>query len=311
MLNILTIEQQEAAGNVDQPVFDKQSMMAARAHLDRLIRRGAGRTTSEIVSITPEMASLLLARNPEDENRKLSLAIVKRYATDMSAGRWNGLNGQTIVISDDGYLNDGQHRLNAIIEAGVTVPMLVVVGASRESRMTLDQNKVRKSGDYLRMAGMARGNQVASIATNLMYYERGVVPMKGGSPKYGNMITKAEIHEYALAHEAEIMGAIHIADQYNQVSPVVITHLAFALIVLNRAAGDDAVQFVRQVASGESLTRGMAAYHVRNRLQSERRLGQIRPGKVLECMIRGWNAHRTTGRMSRLQLQGRMPRIEA
>ena len=38
------------------------------------------------------------------------------------------VNGEPIQIAEDGTLLNGQHRLNAVIESGATVPMLVVRG---------------------------------------------------------------------------------------------------------------------------------------------------------------------------------------
>lgn len=60
--------------------------------------------------VTPEMAeNILAARGP---NRNVSASVINKYARDMLAGRWQ-LNGQTIKISKDGQLLDGQHRLEA------------------------------------------------------------------------------------------------------------------------------------------------------------------------------------------------------
>ncbi|MEH7879332.1 hypothetical protein V7799_17715 [Rhizobium laguerreae] len=62
------------------------------------------------VMVTPEMAeNILAARGP---NRNVSASVINKYARDMLAGRWQ-LNGQTIKISKDGQLLDGQHRLEA------------------------------------------------------------------------------------------------------------------------------------------------------------------------------------------------------
>ena len=80
---------------------------------------------TELVEMTPELASKLLANNPS--NRNVSQSRVYQYATDMMLGTWS-LTGQAISVCEDGRLLDGQHRLYAVIKSGVTVPMILVTG---------------------------------------------------------------------------------------------------------------------------------------------------------------------------------------
>lgn len=79
--------------------------------------------TAQVEMITPEKAMEYLERNTANY-RKLSMAKVLPMAEDMRKGRWQ-LNGETIVFGMNGTLKDGQHRLKAIVESGVTVPVLV------------------------------------------------------------------------------------------------------------------------------------------------------------------------------------------
>lgn len=72
--------------------------------------------------ITPEKAKEMLEKNI---NRKLNMNRVNQYVDDMKSDRWK-LNGVPIIITDDGYLKDGQHRLNALIKADVSIPFVVI-----------------------------------------------------------------------------------------------------------------------------------------------------------------------------------------
>ena len=54
---------------------------------------------------------------------------------DMEAGNWQW-NGESIKFAEDGTLLDGQHRLAAIAESGVTLPVLVVRGLPNETQET-------------------------------------------------------------------------------------------------------------------------------------------------------------------------------
>lgn len=90
--------------------------------------------TSKVETIGPEKAKEYLKANINNPrgNHSLSRSVVKRYAEDMKAGKWE-LNGEAIEFDEDGVLKNGQHRLAAIIVAGVEVKILVVRGVSRNT----------------------------------------------------------------------------------------------------------------------------------------------------------------------------------
>lgn len=104
--------------------------------------------------VTPELAQKYLEGNVR--NRKVSRHTVARYADDMSNGRWV-LTHQGIAFSREGTLVDGQHRLLAIIESGVSVPMTIASGLDADAIMAIDQNRVRKSYEQLNIRGGLEG----------------------------------------------------------------------------------------------------------------------------------------------------------
>ena len=84
---------------------------------------------ANVETITPEIAEAYMERNKI--NRSVSNHTVAKYANDMSNGMWQ-INGEPIVFDVNGNLKDGQHRLLAVIRAGVPVSMLVVRGVSED-----------------------------------------------------------------------------------------------------------------------------------------------------------------------------------
>jgi len=105
-----------------------------------------------IETITPERAAELLKSNTANY-RRLMPDRVKQYADDLSAGLWQ-LNGETIKISSDGVLFDGQHRLAAIVKSGCPMRTFVVYGV-QPSMNICDVGMGRTATQLLKAEGFA------------------------------------------------------------------------------------------------------------------------------------------------------------
>lgn len=99
---------------------------------------------TEIVNLTPDIASRML--NTNQRNRPLKNNVVKQYAAAMLRGEWK-LNGETIIISRDGNLLDGQHRISALAsladDDSVNVCIQIVRFAQGESMPIMIHHRVR------------------------------------------------------------------------------------------------------------------------------------------------------------------------
>lgn len=103
--------------------------------------------------ITPEIAKDYLSKvDPQMKNRPINKRYVELYARDMTAGKWR-ITHQGIAFDKDGYLRDGQHRLNAIIKANVPVTMMVSRGLAENSYLGIDSGLKRKTRDTLYFSG--------------------------------------------------------------------------------------------------------------------------------------------------------------
>lgn len=315
-INMAKVAQTDIEGNEDH-IFDAAKLRKARELVANKIARGQkGFPYIEQITITPEIAAVILERNPADENRKLSSATVAKYADDMRNGRWQALNGQTIVVSADGYLNDGQHRLNAVVQSEGHIPFHVVFGAERQSRLTLDQNKVRSSGDYLEMTGIKNAKNVAATAALVMTFMSGKMSRQAVGADYAsssNRPTKAAIHSFTIKNLCEIEACFDIVGYEWKALPAPPARLAACTMIIRSICHDhDAVsEFVSAVVTGENITRTNPAYHCRNRLIDEKIQKGCPPHRTMEIVFRCWNAWRSGSRMMRLSLRNELPAIEA
>ncbi len=105
------------------------------------------------VRVTPQLAGRWLDNNRD--NRFVKPRVVKFYARQMKASKWK-VNGECIKFSREGRLTDGQHRLRAIIEAGVTVELEVRVGLPEDTVLTVDTGSVRSATDVMSMRGLTQ-----------------------------------------------------------------------------------------------------------------------------------------------------------
>lgn len=247
------------------------------------VERGKREVFTEMVTVTPGLAAELLKRNPD--NRNIRPVKAGQFAADMRAGRW-AFNGEPIIISRDGLINDGQHRLTAIIEANTSVPMLFVFGVEREARLTVDQGAARTAGDYLGMQGVENANCCSVIAKLVIAIER-----EGGKRLYRESdVTNAEIRHRVNTDPMVSKAAHYAATVYRYTkafAPTGVVGTAFYL--LSEVNPAQAREFMDRVCIGEGIRRNDPAYAVRDALLG---LGRGQRGKKLEAIFRGWVKYR-------------------
>lgn len=144
--------------------------------------------------VTPDRARELLGQNTH--NRRLSKPKIREFARDMEAGRWNENTPDVVCVSSEGWLENGQHRLTAIIETGVSIWMLVAHDVPATAQNVIDSGKIRSFSDNLYLRGESNVSTVASACRWCWLYEKGFVPGAGAS--YAP--TKSELAEWLEAN---------------------------------------------------------------------------------------------------------------
>ena len=126
---------------------------------------------TELKLITPKIAETLLSNN--GINRKLRHNIIDDYARQMASGLWKEETGESIKISINGDILDGQHRLMAIIKSNVSLLFLVVSELETEVFKVLDTGVTRTAGDIFHIAGIKQANNHAAIITRYLGLKQG------------------------------------------------------------------------------------------------------------------------------------------
>ena len=140
--------------------------------------------TFEEVLVTKEMADAMLAHNTNNY-RSVKWRVVHRYSRAMANGMWRE-NGEPIVFDEDGVLKDGQHRLLAILESGVSVKMLIVRGISRDVT-TFDEGSNRSVADKAKAEGMCLSPSAIGAAGMIIakFNERNIYISQDEKFQYG------------------------------------------------------------------------------------------------------------------------------
>ena len=264
--------------------------------LDECVRRGRYGAYSEVATITPDLASALLERN--SDNRPLNKGRVSLYAADMAEGRW-ALNGEPIIVSSDGMLNDGQHRVAAIIAAGIPVQSMITFGILRETRVTTNQGKVKGAGAYLGMGGIKHANVVAGAARIVCAYEASNFEYVATN-RVSNAQTMARVDTGIMDAAARCMVVHEKMGPFIAPSPLAFCHYIFTRI--DAATAD---KYFDALVLGNNLSFGNPALSVRNKLLL---MSRDRANKI-EVVMRGWVAVRQGRRLDRVSVRGTLPKL--
>lgn len=209
-----------------------------------------------MVDVTPEMAKRWLEKH-NHRNRPIRRWRVRILASEMERGRFVN-NGEPVRFDRNRELLDGQHRLAAIVESGITLKnQLVVYNLDPDVLATIDTGSKRTLCDNLKIEGVVNSGMVASAARVCVCYEHGDLGLSYQLPD-------SEFNDYAHNHEQELQAAVSGARRINAAvggSLAVYTAMLSYCLVYNKEKTE---AFIESVASGEGLKKGDPALVFRN-----------------------------------------------
>lgn len=249
-----------------------------------------------VLAVTPTVASEMLARHPK--NRPLRPALVAAYARDMATGAWE-FTGEAIKFDSDGNLIDGQHRLQAVIDADVEVQMLVVEGIRPKAQDVMDTGAKRAASDALHLNGYANANAVASVARFAVILE--------SDGKVGRSVTHSEIFAW-LAANPDVEEAVRRTRSYREDVDLTNTSLGYAWMVLFRVNPEACERFFEAVTNNITTGKGDPINTLIRRARSARlNKERLTNADQVQFIIRTWNAWRSGAQLSVLRTHASSP----
>jgi hypothetical protein len=261
------------------------------------------------MKISPETAAdwldnRNLSENRPFNNRRVSNHIVRKYAEAMSEGRWL-LTHQGIAFDREGWLLDGQHRLHAIIEAGIPVEVMVIPGCDPETFSILDTGLRRQAGQLIPVNGKTVAAAARIIGTvtgawSVRHVSAGI---------YDTQATNDQI----LAVVADWPELTELSRPvvlcYQKVRINVATHLAVAAQAQRGEYAGKLPAWFESLKSGEGLTGKDSRLLLRNRfIRDHRELnGGNARGSSYRFVARAWNAYAQDRQLGVLRAHDDMP----
>lgn len=195
--------------------------------------------------ITPDIASNLLEAN--SNNRTLSKGTVLAYTNDILAGNWDENIGSAISIDANGVLRDGQHRLTAIVNAGIGIHTWVCRNVSSDG--IYDNNRKRSNSDQISIMRSDFDN----VYKSPRYIAVARALITSGDRENRRTVTPKEIIKFTETHKEQLDGFFLIMPQSTvpKIS-IAVVYLALFTAYMSGVDINDLMSFYDVLCTGMS-----------------------------------------------------------
>lgn len=244
---------------------------------------------AEKVFVTPQRAKDWLGSNPR--NRNIRPGVVAAYARDMRNGHWR-MTGDPVKMDWNGDLLDGQHRLRAIVETGLSVELFVVQNLDPHTQVYMDAGMRRTASDALHLQGYKFAQALAAAARTAKAWEEGRLA-RGPNSHGVTRTTTPEILRFVEEHpdlEAAVAEADGTYRKMLLMRPVVVSTTFWRF---RRIDAEAAHLFYDALANSATNGRGDPRAALLNRIgQARKQREQMTVAVEIGITCRAWNAWR-------------------
>lgn len=203
-------------------------------------------------------------------NRPINQTNLKMLVSEMKNGNFV-FNGDTITITSDGKIIDGQHRLLALIESGYSGNFIFVRGVAESAFSTKDNGKKRSIQDVLYISGEVNCSRLASALKAIISWEINKEFYSGESFSVESFFTALENYPKVKYYVSWFSSGSSMLNKVGCLSA-----MAGVCTIFNTKYSQEKIEeFLLQVGHGENIAKGMPAYAFRERLQLSTRTQRI------------------------------------
>ena len=245
-------------------------------------KKGPVAPTAGRIIVTPNMATEWLEQNKR--NRHIRQSHVDDLAQQIKNGLWK-FDGATIRFDKEGNILDGQHRLWAVIESGLSIDTFVVNGLDSDVFAVIDTGIVRTSADVLSRLDMTPQER-RTASTAVAWIMRYRAKKCQGSMKVSNQA----VFDF-VSNTPKLLNSIRFSHQFTyqeRLLPKGVT--CFLHFLMAKKEERQANSFFSGVFYGNDLKAGTPAFFLRNALLVDRiSKRKPRPYTQVGTTIKAWN----------------------
>lgn len=272
----------EAATDLAKPAIDQDELRETKEWLDVQIEKGKKTPFAVIVTLTPALAQLLLDINPK--NRPINARNKSAFKSDLIAVPCRvEFNGESVIVSNTGTLNDGQHRCEVVEATGICYDTVIVFGPKESSRFTVDTGVSKTAAALCAMNNQVYAGELSAAAKNVIdWKERN--QLSSQSP-----ITRAQVVEESCRNEDLKKSVSFVGPICKKIRNHAI--LAFCHYVFSQRSGrQNADDFIRQLCLGAKFdNEDDPILYTRDRLPTMTKWSAC---ERAELIFRTWNLFR-------------------
>lgn len=262
---------------------------------------------TEVKKITPEMAQELLQLNKS--NRRLKEDVINVYAREMRRGEWKA-TGEAIKVSKNKRLLDGQHRLHAIVKAGIPVEMLVITGLEDEVFNVLDTGSTRTAADVLSIEKVSNPVLIAAVGRFIINYNNNIFSSQENNKKTRPL--NRDIQKFVYDNPEIMEIANSFSKDLRKFKLLPAATIVGMYYILSKIHINDADAFFNKLITGLDLTDNCPIRVFRERLiRDQINKTRLRLGEKITLMIYSWNNFRRGKSVKILKLDTLSPSPKA
>jgi hypothetical protein len=254
----------------------------------------AKKVNIKYMKITPKKAEEWL-ENSDLINRPVNDNWVKDLTSEIKKGNWRGDNAETIKLTKNESVIDGQHRLWAIVFAKQSVYAHVAIGVSSDVFPTIDVGIRRTGGHTLAVASYKNANNLASAAR--LYYRFKDVGLKKMLSRTGTIKATNKNILDTVDESPELVESVTFVSSFKSVRGLHTGKTSFLHCLFAQKHSEEANTFIEKLYTGEDLGKGSPILALRAKLFAINELkgyinGHSKEFFFIVIAIKAWNAYR-------------------
>lgn len=256
--------------------------------------------THKIEEVTPEYANKMLTTNVK--NRSVIRSAVTQYSDAMARGYWL-FDGSPIRIDKTNSLQDGQHRLLAVVESGKTQKFLIIRGLDPEAQNVMDTGRKRSLSDILSLRGESHHQNLAALTLIIYRWEKGA----RGTLLLGEKQTSVmrpqttEVLAYLEDHP-ELREIVKRAEAVRRHVPLSIRVIGLCIWLFDNINAEDSQNFWEAFMTGQNLKPHSPILALRTiLLKRGPERGSTSLNSYIALFIKAWNAYRAGEEVQKLK----------